>query len=120
VSELKDCPFCGASEGPDGPEKMADGYGNITVMCECGVCTSEVDIFTDEQAITRWNTRTDGWISVEDRLPFGHETVIVRGGCGYYNPDQKLWYSAMANNHLGYDAPIQWTVTHWMELEPPK
>lgn len=55
--------------------------------------------------------RSDGWISVKERMPEVGVHVFVHGGiakwCG------KRWKSLMS----GY--PISWEVTHWMPLPPP-
>ncbi len=54
IPALKPCPFCGA----DSARVTIDGYENKWVCCEgCGVQTSEVGIFTEQQAADRWNKR---------------------------------------------------------------
>jgi len=127
MSELKDCPFCASTNiypfisGDD-----EDTRENVQwISCpECdaiGPSNTGDKPIGDGDVFKAWNTRTYGWISVEDRLPEDQETVIIRGGCGYYCHDDEVWYSAISKNHLGVDAEIQWPVTHWMPLpEPPK
>lgn len=58
----------------------------------------------------------DGWISVEDRLPKPSVPVIVRGGCAYYSAGDKTWYTLMERDEDGFNRPIQWKVTKWMEF----
>jgi hypothetical protein len=58
VVSLSPCPFCGSpgEEVSDPPP----GYGWWTVMCtnnDCGVRTSEVGVFSAEEAYARWNRR---------------------------------------------------------------
>lgn len=52
------------------------------------------------------------WIPVSERLPEDAETVLVAGGCAYYQSGDG-WFTLM-----GSDAHrrIQWKVTHWMPL----
>jgi len=59
---------------------------------------------------------TSSWISVEERLPEIGKTVLIAGGCGYW--DGKAWHTRM-------DGPtnpvIMWEVTRWQPLpEPPE
>ena len=60
-----------------------------------------------------------GWVKSSDRLPEDNETVIVRGGCGYYLESTKCWYTCLVKTYHGDDAIIQWDVTHWMPLPTP-
>ena len=52
------------------------------------------------------------WISVEDRLPETHTTVIVAGGIAYIN--ESCWWTLTGVDYPG--SQIQWDVTHWMPL----
>lgn len=55
------------------------------------------------------------WIPVGERLPEDAVTVLVHGGCAYYQSHDG-WFTLM-----GGDAHrrIQWEVTHWQPLPPP-
>lgn len=55
------------------------------------------------------------WIPVSERLPEDDTTVLVAGGCAYYQ-SHNGWFTLM-----GSDAHrrISWVVTHWMPLPKP-
>jgi len=84
-------------------------------MClHCGA-TSGYPRPSKESAIKAWNTRADGWISVEDRLPEVD---------GYYMTAPKLGpihvdlYCSIDENF--YDAFVyDYEITHWMPLPAP-
>lgn len=62
----------------------------------------------------------DDWIVAEDGLPEHYQTVIVHGGCAFYDSGRKKWYSLMDSGHQE-PKEIHWPVTHWMPLPvPPK
>jgi hypothetical protein len=105
-----------------------DGFSNFTGKARI------IDWIRDQA--DSWATpvstaRTDGWVSVEERVPTGHETVLVATetgmiAVGWYHVTRKLWYKThtVNGNH-----PEQF-VTHWQPLpaapgsvpqaEPPK
>jgi hypothetical protein len=74
MEEFKKCPFCGESVAiVYKPTDLGfeDDDGQRRVVCSilnkgCGGGASWED--SKEEAIKAWNTRTGGWISVEDRL----------------------------------------------------
>ena len=59
------------------------------------------------------------WISVDDRLPEDNDTVIIRGGCGYWIEKENQWYTCLSQTYDGFNAPIQWDVTEWQHLPEP-
>lgn len=65
IKQLKPCPFCGKPVSAIGVE-MLNESGNlcaIGLVVECYSCAIEIKIDTKyrrEDAIDRWNTRTEG------------------------------------------------------------
>jgi len=55
------------------------------------------------------------WISVKDQMPEALDTVIVRGGIGYFYSGK--WFTLTGEAWPG--KIIQWEVTHWMPLPDP-
>ena len=113
MSELKKCPFCG------GEAKHWLGSDNEKGVY-CFDCKAGIEVYgTLEELYSAWNTRVDGWISVEDRLPEEGEMVLMFSKfknyhMGWYDKKQCKFYSE------GYSVK-QGMVTHWRPLpEPPK
>lgn len=52
-------------------------------------------------------------ISVEDELPKDYKTVIVQGGCAFYDAGREKWYTLMEGRPA---REIIWYVTHWMPM----
>lgn len=121
MSELLPCPFCGGTD-----IKTHDLYGTKWMtMCEAGCCGRSG--LTEEDSIKAWNTRADGWVSVDDRLPeYGKPVIIIanghrqnviyfrdNGGEDHPTPD---WYEVYRYGD-DTDAYIPaHLVTHWMPL----
>lgn len=62
--KIKRCPFCGGEAYLD---KIQDIYPKFFIRCRgCQVETKWHAIRND--AITAWNTRTDNWISIDEKL----------------------------------------------------
>jgi len=70
-------------------------------------------------AIKSWDTRTRGWISVDERLPKPDTTVLG------YMPTVDYWYGLLIHDGESW---IDWVdesyepngeVTHWMPLPAP-
>jgi len=79
----------------------------VWVVCEAG-CNEDVFRYKDT-AIHSWNTRADGWVSVDERIP---------------NYKDKFYLIADHDGHIDtcyYDAGVwsAWGVSHWMELPKP-
>ena len=50
------------------------------------------------------------WISTDDSMPVPYKSVLVAGGCAYW--DGTCWYTYMERNH----PKIQWAVKHWSPM----
>ncbi len=50
------------------------------------------------------------WVSTDDNMPIPYRSVLVPGGCAYW--DGTYWYTYMERNH----PKIQWTVKHWAPM----
>jgi len=76
MSDLKLCPHCGGKADAAGK----DDY--MYIYCtECG-CSTDGHLRPEfggqcDSHINDWNTRADGWISVDDRLPRIDEEVMI-------------------------------------------
>ncbi len=71
MQELMTCPHCNGS----GRIVSVSGFksARYRVVCEtCGASTCDRD--TEQEAVSAWNQRADGWISVKERLPNVDET----------------------------------------------
>lgn len=71
MQELMTCPHCNGS----GRIVSVSGFKSdrYRVVCEqCGASTRECE--TEKEAVSAWNMRADGWISVKERLPNVAET----------------------------------------------
>jgi transcription elongation factor Elf1 len=101
--KLKPCPFCGSTniEFIDIPESGANWY-------ECGNCGTTCKEY-------QWNTRTSGWISVDERLPEVDKPVML-----YSSDDGMCIGHRMRYIKKGYgyvessDLNAVGGVTHWM------
>ena len=114
MSELKKCPFCG------GEAKHWLGLDNEKGVY-CTNCKAGIEVYgTLEELYNAWNTRTDGWISVKDRLPENHQEVLVyvNGFLGYF-----MSYARFdGNKFISIDEVYQIEeVKYWFACpEPPK
>jgi hypothetical protein len=69
VSELRDCPLCGAAQGArtGGPKLMvSDSKQGWTVRCT-GCLARGPNVFTQAEAVKRWNSRP-GLESLQQRV----------------------------------------------------
>ena len=117
MSELLPCPFCGSESAKallPTSHLYDDGVsGRHYPIVFCYNCSAQIlgkdHDMTKESAITKWNTRQSGWVSVEDRNPDkdGKYIVMVNGGLIEMDRFYKDWA-----RYGGF-------VTHWMPL-PPK
>ena len=104
----KTCPFCGSSH------RKLMGYDYHKIGCSNVDCKIYKVAFFPEE----WNTRANGWVSVDDSLPdFGEEVLILlevggnieRGthrGNGDFNGN---WCERRGENYC-------YKVTNWMPL----
>lgn len=73
---LRECPFCGgkgAIEHIVSTEHSPDHYHVICV--DCGASTDYQS--TEQYAISEWNRRASGWISVKDKMPENNSLLGV-------------------------------------------
>ena len=117
MDKLRECPFCGGEN-----VFLEDGwndYNVFQVICkDCVMPYGEIN--SKQEAIDAWNTRADGWISVDERLPSIERDALVYSIDGYcylaqydtlYCP--KEWLDSENEKLVG--------ITHWQPLpEPPK
>jgi len=115
--ELKSCPFCGFSAFIEETDLEWKDQFPYRILCGNEDCAgSHSWASTEEEAITAWNTRADGWISVEDRLP----KLPTRT----YD-----WFLVVVSDGLESDITIatystetSWSrtnITHWRPLPKP-
>lgn len=124
--ELKSCPHCNGN----GRIVSVSGFKSdrYRAVCEeCGASTRECE--TEQEAVSAWNMRADGWIPVGERLP--------ENDYGKHWKDRKQYLVMMSNGmytvcRFGYKEYDWWIdrndsvigrfnqVVKWMELEPPK
>ena len=119
MNELKPCPLCGE-------ESIRIQLHHNHFQCCCNNCNSRSAAYiTEAKAIQAWNTRADGWISVEDRLPPKRVPVLVDTQdfpyyqVAIYMPDDKWeWHIPIM---FETEKCIFELVTHWQPLpEPPE
>lgn len=144
--ELKPCPFCGEAAKL---EVIDNEF--YYVSCEnCGSSTSFGKVFedgtatdsTEAETLAAWNNRNDsinsqGWISVNDKLPDEEQDVLVLVReiefYGRHKEKREVWRSIYTGWHVdgewattyvfGHkhiqmeeDDRCELTVTHWMPL----
>ena len=122
MDELNPCLQCG---GKAEPYECHSGFSIFCPACDTGIIDSN---WTESKAVEIWNTRVDGWISVEDNLPFSakgqwSQPVIAMSDVGliyklsYFNGDDSgCWQRTSA-----FAESASKIVTHWMPLPaPPK
>ena len=108
--KINSCAFCGGKIcRPD-----SDFKGSWVLCFGCLARGPRAN--TAEEAVEKWNTLGDQWVSVEDRLP-GMWWHVMAHSCGVTHRafiDKNEKWSSVDNGVL-------LNVTHWMPLpEPPK
>ena len=130
MTELRECPFCGGKAEYLHEDEDIDESGMVAcVNPKCGVYFNNTYAFDGNEyvlikdAVSKWNQRADGWISVNERLPEEDVDVLVN-----------VWYAKSNNVHIDYLIASgdeitghEWNsyatdcVTHWRPLPaPPK
>lgn len=119
--ELKSCPHCNGN----GRIVSVSGFKSdrYRVVCEeCGASTRECE--TEQEAVSAWNMRADGWIPVGERLPMesGIYLCLTR-----FKTHMVLPYSAKHKKFNAIDCfsgrqadRHSINVTHWQLLPEPK
>lgn len=140
MKELKPCPFCGEylvrTQGiytnKYGKEYEEDYYSHAIMKNPEYCLAEEIRVGNNLKDITAWNTRTDGWVSVEERLPDkgvlvllylqnASETKITTGKI-FNDP---TFEKGIGEFCIGFDSVFpeflqSEYVTHWQPLpEPP-
>jgi len=124
MSELKDCPFCASKNvypfiaGDD-----EDARENVQwISCpDCdaiGPSNTGDNPIGDGDVFNAWNTRTDGWTSVEDLPKLGQQVSLWSTTGKLFSGslnESKVFFNTGSDTYLS----IKY-VTHWMEVEPPK
>lgn len=119
--ELKSCPHCNGS----GRIVSVSGFKSdrYRVACEeCGASTCYHD--TEQEAVSAWNRRADGWIPVGERLPMESGTYVC---LTRIKTCMTLPYSAKHKKFNAVDSISEQladscsiNVTHWQPLPEPK
>ena len=123
MEKLREYPFCGGKA-----RQSYAGAKHIIICPNCVKLPADGGYIDSKDAITAWNTRPDGWISVEDKLPSYPETEISEYASDRGQPVivfngeyviHALWW--IREKAFRDDFEILESVTHWMPLpEPPK
>ena len=115
---MKPCPFCGWDKPALVQPENVELYYVTCDGCGCG-CS---DANTEAEAIAAWNTRSDGWIRVEDRLPEEIiEFVLVARNWGVKTAMEANYVDGKFMTYR-FGTPSEFVdPTHWQPLpEPPK
>jgi Lar family restriction alleviation protein len=111
MEKLLPCPFCGSQAFIEEHDPVYQDPFPYRIICMNTDCLgAHVWEETEEDAIKGWNTRADGWISVEDRLPDDLQLCTVYDKDGRY--DQLRFYDEK-------EFVEEWGITHWMPLPSP-
>ena len=118
--KLKSCPFCADIYIRIRITKAIHLYEDISYQAMCLHCgaTAGHPRMTKESAIKAWNSRADGWISVENRLPEEYELVLVTNGLNHYWLDRIIPDRGWSGSDEEWDGPGD-APTHWMPLPDP-
>ena len=115
--ELKSCPHCNGN----GRIVSVSGFKSdrYKIICEqCGASTRECE--TEQEAVSAWNMRADGWISVKDRLPEPNVIVLCFTNKGYVDTDSFGRYSKVFLKCDDMEGKVGQVIA-WMPMpEPPK
>lgn len=133
--ELKPCPFCGGEPYFLKPRhEKGTAFDTMMIECKhCGALPYGVSVYDGEKeedkkaAIAKfWNRRSNGWISVKDRLPekvtehFSNDVIVTDGRryyVGCYDFSIHDWKSVYAE----WGETEYFKISHWMPLhELPK
>lgn len=116
TEQLKPCPFCGKNG------EMHKRKIGFSVLCGNENCGNAFTNFHKNEiyAINQWNTRADGWVSVDDQLPeIGQECLIEIPVCGKFNLEngkykgEGIWVGAWCDFR---GKGCNYKVNRWMPL----
>lgn len=127
--QLKPCPFCGCEMNFD---RVLSGWNKITGMHGDNCPLDGNDFITwsstaDAPIIQKFNTRADGWISVDDAMPTEGASVLTIGTLDSGERSDAVVAVYVRERFVsGYcfngDRLIHMAVetfpTHWMALPP--
>ena len=112
MTELKNCPFCGDNNVK--PYNLLGQDTDYAVACcniDCGAEGPDKD--TEEAAIKAWNTRTDWWIPVSERLPEDDSLTLI-----YDEVSQRTYLGRLEWGDWFYKG-VKCYPTHWRPLPAP-
>lgn len=128
--EIKKCPFCGCQPElrkgiyfPKWKQGAVEAWKVVCTNYKCIIFNANEQYADSEiSAINAWNNRSNGWISVKERLPEKENPnctvdVLVTDGThisiGYYDYIAGMWGTL--------EECFYFHVTHWMPIpEPPE
>ncbi len=125
MDKLKPCPFC------DDIAKIKKGEiqnSEIIYYAECVYCGAKNPYsFSEDQAITNWNTRTPtgiNWIPVNEKLPEEATKALCLVEYKYGGDDVRVCIQGNFVCGLWSILPLplhkDQKVTHWVELNLPE
>lgn len=116
MNELKPCPCgCDAKLVYESGESYGLHNGVKYTSVKCSSCSFRANDTDD------WNTRADGWISVDDELPKEDSEVIACCGDDVKSCVFRLYYNGDYDFEVVDGSEFIFAATHWMPLPaPPK
>lgn len=126
--EIKKCPFCGCQPKlrkgiyfPKWKQGAVEAWKVVCTNYKCVIFNANEQYADSEiSAINAWNNRSNGWISVKDRLPekskedsdYSGDVIVTDGkriSIGYYSYLTDSWVQY-------YDDVFSYCIHHWMPI----